>query len=195
MLVDRRLLDAPLLQPVDHWVVLVLSEHQIAHDQHLVLARLLEGRVGAKREPWLYINALGGDAEVAARHVDAVDVACHPLALFTHRLPDRVPVRRTSLFVLCLSTTPTAPTHNHEGNDDRHGQQSHYEWASSIQDAHPDPPCKRREFARSLSHRRRNLLKTEFSKQRLAACWQAIHTRQYIPITGYFPFPVRLRLP
>src|SRR5215203_5456715 len=189
MLVDRRLLDAPLLQPVEHWVVLVLSEHQIAHDQRLVFARLLEGRVGAKRKPRLYINALGGDAEVAAWQVDAVDVAFHPLALFTHRLPDRVPIQGTSLFILCCSTTLTAPTQNHEGDDEGHGQQSHYEWASSIQDAHPDPPCKRREFARSLSHRRRNLLKTEFSKQSSAACWQAIHTRQYIPNTGYFPFP------
>src|SRR5215211_5443412 len=151
MLVDCRLLDTPLLQPVDHWVVLILSEHQIAHDQRLILPRLLEGRVRAKRKPWLYINALGGDAEVAARQVDAVDVAFHPLALFTDRLPDRVPVRRTSLFILCCSATATAPTQNHEGDDEGHGQQSHYEWASSIQDAHPDPPCKRREFARSLS--------------------------------------------
>src|SRR5215208_5963192 len=163
MLVDRRLLDALLLQPVDHWVVLVLSEHQIAHDQGLVFARLLEGRVGAKREPWLYINALGGDAEVAAWQVDAVDVAFHPHALFTHRLPDRVPIQGTSLFILCCSTTLTAPTQNHEGDDEGHGQQSHYEWASSIQDAHPDPPCKRREFACWLSLRRRDVLKTEAS--------------------------------
>src|SRR5215204_219903 len=146
VLVDRRLLDAPLLQPVDHWVVLVLSEHQIAHDQRLVLARLLEGRVGAKRESRLYIDALGGDAEVAARHVDAVDVAIDPLTLFTDRLPDRVPVWGTSLFILCRSTTPTARTQTEEGDDDRHGQQSHYERASSIQDAHPDPPYKRREI-------------------------------------------------
>src|SRR5829696_2932554 len=110
MLVDRRLLDAPLLQPVDYGVVLVLSEHQIAHDHRLVLPRLLEGRVGAKRKPRLYINALGGDAEVAARHIDAVDVPFHPLALFTDRLPDRIPVQGTSLFILCCSTTPPART-------------------------------------------------------------------------------------
>src|SRR5215210_6329291 len=110
MLVDRRLLDAPLLPSVDHWVVLVLSEHQIAHDQRLVLTRLLEGRVGAKRKPRLYINALGGDAEVAARHVDTVDIPFHPLALFADRLPDRVPVWGSGLFILSRSTTPTART-------------------------------------------------------------------------------------
>src|SRR5215210_3027579 len=143
MLVDRRLLDAPLLQPVDHGVVLVLSEHQIAHDQRLVIARLLEGRVGAKRKPRLYINALGGDAEVAARHVDAVDVAFHPLALFTDRLPDRVPVQRTSLFILCLSTTPTARTQAHNSKTSQ-GYKACSERVASIQGSHGVSPLDRR---------------------------------------------------
>src|SRR5215203_2715634 len=143
MLVDRRLLDAPLLQPVDHWVVLVLSEHQIAHDQRLIFARLLEGRVGAKREPWLYINALGGDAEVAARHVDAVDVPCHPLALFTNRLPYRVPVHRTSLFILCCSTTPAARTHAHNSKNST-GYKACSERVASIQGSHRISPLDKR---------------------------------------------------
>src|SRR5829696_1178756 len=144
VLVDRRLLDAPLLQPVDHWVVLVLSEHQIAHDQGLVFARLLEGRVGAKREPWLYINALGGDAEVAARHVDAVDVAFHPLALFTNRLPDRVPVQGTSLFILCCSTTPTARTQPPNKNKTSQGYKACSERVASIQALHGISPLDKR---------------------------------------------------
>src|SRR5215211_6473869 len=140
MLVDCRLLDTPLLQPVDHWVVLILSEHQIAHDQRLILPRLLEGRVRAKRKPRLYVNALGGDAEVAARQVDAVDVAFHPLALFAHRLPDRVPVNRTSLFILCLSTTPTARTQAHNSNKTSHGYKACSDRVSSIQDLHGGSP-------------------------------------------------------
>src|SRR5215213_7992363 len=143
MLVDRRLLDAPLLQPVDHWVVLVLSEHQIAHDQGLVFARLLEGRVGAKREPWLYINTLGGDAEVAARQVDAVDVAFHPLALFTDRLPNRIPVQRTSLFILCCSTTPAARTQAHNSKNST-GYKACSERVASIQGSHGISPLDKR---------------------------------------------------
>src|SRR5215203_461710 len=143
MLVDRRLLDAPLLQPVDHGVVLVLSEHQIAHDHCLVLARLLEGRVRAKRKPWLYINALGGDAEVAARHVDAVDVAFHPLALFTDRLPDCVPVQRTSLFILCCSTTPAARTQAHNSKNST-SYKACSERVASIQGTHSISPLDKR---------------------------------------------------
>src|SRR5215207_7498008 len=143
VLVDRRLLDAPLLQPVDYGVVLVLSEHQISHDHCLVLARLLEGRVGAKREPGLYINTLGGDAEVAARHVDAVDVAFHPLALFTDRLPDCVPVQRTSLFILCCSATATARTQPHNSKNSQ-GYKACSERVASIQGSHDISPLDKR---------------------------------------------------
>src|ERR671921_95641 len=143
MLVDRRLLDAPLLQPVDHWVVLILSEHQIAHDHCLVLPHLLERRVGAKREPRLYINALGGDAEVAAGHVDAVDIACHPLSLFTDRLPGSVPVHRTSLFILCLSTTPPARTQAHNSKNST-GYKACSERVASMQGSHGISPLDKR---------------------------------------------------
>ena len=72
MVVQRGLLDPPVLELAEDRTDLALEQHEVARQYRLGVAHLLERDPRAQRQRGLHRHTADGDVEVTARHPDLV---------------------------------------------------------------------------------------------------------------------------